>query len=382
MFSPLHIAHGVLSLDVGGLERIVLDLVRAGQHQGHRVSVVCIERAGKLASEAKAAGATVVSLDKPPGRLPTFVQKAKGVLADLKPDIIHTHQIGAAWYLGQAAKSFGGPPVLHTEHGNEFARAPNLWKAVKARLFFHRAARFVERFCCVSQEIADAVTRWRTVPRAKVEVVPNGISLKNHADIPTPAAVRESLGIPAGATVIGTVGRLTEVKRQDLLIQMTAELRTGVPDLRLVLVGNGDRRGMLEELARDLGVADRVHFAGYQPRPEQYLQIMDVFALTSRSEGFPVSLLEAWLAGVPIVCSAVGGIPRVVTHGEDGLLFPSGNEAALASALARVIGDRDLRTRLAAAGGRAVRERYSLERMASEYETRYRALLAAGREAG
>ena len=143
---PLHVVHGVLSLDVGGLERLVLSLVRAAREQGHRVSVVCIERRGVLAVEAEAAGATVVSLDKPPGRLPAFVSRATQQLAELKPDVVHTHQIGAAWYLGQAARSIGGVPVLHTEHGNQFARSLSWWNAVKARLLLRQTARYIHSF--------------------------------------------------------------------------------------------------------------------------------------------------------------------------------------------------------------------------------------------
>lgn len=377
---PFHIAHGVLALDVGGLERVVLSLVRAGRQQGHRVSVVCVERPGTLAAEAEAAGARVVSLDKPPGRLPAFVGRAQSVLADLEPDVVHSHQIGAAWYLGRAARALDRLPVVHTEHGNEFARAGGWWQTVKARLFFRQTAKFVDRFCCVSDEIARAVTRWRTIPRAKVEVVPNGILTTDTAGASFEA--RAALGIPAGAPVIGTVGRLSEVKRQDLLVRAVAKLRETVPNVHLLFVGDGAERARLEALVKSLGLTAQTHFAGYQSRPEQYLRAMTVFCLTSRSEGFPVSLLEAWLASVPAVCSAVGGIPAVLTNEVDGLLFPSGDEAALVSALERVVNDPALRERLATAGARVVRERYSLERMASEYEGRYRALVEARRGGG
>jgi glycosyltransferase involved in cell wall biosynthesis len=376
--SALHIAHGVLSLDVGGLERIVLSLVRFGRERGHRVSVVCVERPGKLAAEAEAEGATIVSLDKPPGRLRDYIRRAESVLSDLKPDILHTHQIGATWYLGQAARSLAGPPVLHTEHGNEFARSTSWWKNLKVRLFLRQTARFVEKFCCVSHEIAGGVTRWWTIPKAKVEVIPNGIRTDLKDDLPLPDEVRRELGIPNGATVLGTVGRLAEVKRQDLLIRAVSKLKEAYPDLQLILVGDGPERERLAALARELQITDRVHFLGYQSCPEKYLRIMDAFALTSRSEGFPVSLLEAWVAGVPVVCSAVGGIPDVVSPERDGVLFPPGDKSALDSALSRVLGDRDLRKRLGEAGNRVVRERYSLERMAAEYESRYRSLIADG----
>jgi len=121
--------------------------------------------------------------------------------------------------------------------------------------------------------------------------------------------------------VIGTVGRLAEVKQQGMLIRALQHVRRMLPTSHLLLIGDGSERSPLEALTRDLDLTNWVHFLGYQSRPEQYLRIMDVFSLTSRSEGFPVSLLEAWLVGVPTVCSAVGGIPDVVTHEVDGLLF-------------------------------------------------------------
>ena len=176
--------------------------------------------------------------------------------------------------------------------------------------------------------------------------------------------------------MVGTVGRLSEVKRQDLLIRAVARLTSAFPDVRLLLVGDGDERMRLEALVNELGLKDRVHFAGYQARPERYLQAMTVFALTSRSEGFPVSLLEAWLAGVPAVCSAVGGIPKVLSHEKDGLLFTPGDETELTAALSRLLSDPGLRSRLAAAGKQTLHERYSLSRMADEYETRYRLAIA------
>lgn len=380
MVDPLHITHGVFALDVGGLERLVLGLIRAGVAAGHRVSVVCVERRGQLAADAEAAGATVVSLDKPPGRHRAFVDRAGEVFARLNPDVIHTHHIGAAWYLGPASRRLG-LPVVHTEHGNQFAIQAGWPQMVRWRLFFHVAARSVAHFCCVSDEIAAAVTRWGTVPRAKVAVIPNGIPLDLPADLPDPAAVRASVGIPQGAPVIGTVGRLAEVKRQDILIRALLKLSSEFPDARLLLVGDGPERLRLEDQARDLGLSARVRFAGYQPRPEEFLRAMDVFALTSRSEGFPVSLLEAWRSGLPVACSAVGGIPAVVADGVNGLLFPAGDEAATAAALGTLLRDRELAARLGSAGRDEFRQKYSMDRMAAEYDRLYRTTPALRRPA-
>jgi glycosyltransferase involved in cell wall biosynthesis len=375
--SPLHIAQGVLSLDVGGLERLVVGLAGVARDRGHRVTVVCVERPGRLAAEAEAAGATVVSLGKPAGRLPEYIDQSAELLDRLRPDVIHTHQLGAAWYLGQAARRLGPPqiPVLHTEHGNHVAQAKGWWAAVKRRLLIRSGARVIDRFCCVSDEIAAAVTRWGTVPRGKVDVVRNGVRTEPGSDLAPPEAVRASLGVPPAAPVVGTVGRLVEVKRQDVLIRAVALLRDRFPDVRLLLVGDGPDRPQLEALTRELGLVDQVRFVGYQPRPEEFIRMMDVFCLTSRSEGLPVTLLEAWAAGVPVACSAVGGIPGVVRHEVNGLLFPPGDPAAAATALARLLDQRELRTELGEAGRRTLRQQYSVDRMASEYESRYQDLL-------
>lgn len=378
MGHSLHITHGVLSLDVGGLERLVIGLVQTARQRGHRVSVVCVERPGHLAAEAEAAGAAVVSLDKPYGRHPEYIDRAASVLADLRPDVIHTHQIGATCLLGRAARRLAPPciPVLHTEHGNLFAGRPGWWRTFKARLLVRSAARMVDRFCCVSAEIASAVAWWRTVPRAKVELVPNGVPTDRGDDLPPPEMVRRSLGIPADAMVVGTVGRLVEVKRQDLLIRAVGRLRVRLPGVRLLLVGDGPERPRLEALAAGLGLSDRVHFAGYQPCPEQFLRAMDVFCLSSRSEGFPVSLLEAWAAERPVVCTAVGGIPNILTDCITGRLVPSGDEAALTDALADVLDDPAVAAGLGRAGRAEVATRYSLDRMGETYERRYRELIA------
>lgn len=379
MTAPLQIVHGVLSLDVGGLERLVLALTGAACQQGHKVTVICIERGGQLAAEAEQVGATVISLDKPSGRLPEFIEKSTGVLASIRPDVIHTHQIGAAWYLGPAAKRHD-KPVIHTEHGNHFSQSLSWKQALKTRWLVRSTARNIDQFCCVSDEIAAAVCRWRTVPRAKVEVIPNGILTEISSDTKSAESVRISLGIPADALVIGTVGRLAEVKQQGILIRAFQQVRVVIPTAHLILVGDGPERLKLETLSHELGLTKCVHFAGYQSCPELYYRVMNVFALTSRSEGFPVSLLEAWRESVAIVSTAVGGIPKIVTHERDGLLISSGNVEALTASLLRLLNDQELRSNLGRAGRKLLVEQYSLDRMASEYESRYRSLITARKE--
>lgn len=372
--AAVHVVHGVLSLDLGGLERVVLDLIRAGRDNGYYNSVVCLDRRGRLADTAEAMGAQVHCLGNEAERA-LATGRAETLFARLRPHVLHTHQIGALWHLGRAARR-RQIAVVHTEHSDHARMAPGAMGKLKSRWWWHAAARQAGHFCCVSDDIARSVCRWRTVPPAKVSVVANGVDTRLYGASGRREEVRNSLGIPLDAQVAGTVGRLSEVKRQDVLIRAFARLQQSHPQLWLLLVGDGPERKALENLSVALGVSDRVRFAGYQASTHHYLSAMDLFALSSRHEGLPLALLEAWATGLPLVSSAVGGIPRAVEHGRTGLLFESGDDAALADAIARLLDQPCLRSAIAEAGRAQVQATYSLQRMAGEYASRYRAALA------
>jgi sugar transferase (PEP-CTERM/EpsH1 system associated) len=367
--SVVKVAHAVLSLEVGGLESIVLDLVRESSRRGQGATVVCLDRTGPLAEQVEVLGAQVVCVHKRPGvRLETF-GRLKSLLHELRPDVVHTHQIGALFYAGPAARRAGVPLVVHTEHGKHYGdRRRTRWVG---RL----AGRHAARFLCVSEDIAAAAAANRIVPRGKIHVVPNGIDLDRFREPLDKQRVRRSLGIPVDAPLIGTVGRLSEIKRQDLLIRAFQLVLSRVPDAHLLIVGDGPAMGELRELVAGLQIGARVHFAGYQPRPEAHLQAMDVFALSSRSEGMPLAVLEAWAAEVPVVATRVGGLPELIDDGGNGVLVDFGDEDALAGALCHLIADAEFSHRLGAAGRNRVESRFSLRRMADEYQRHYVELL-------
>ncbi len=368
----LHVLYGVLSLEPGGLERVVVDLVRECRQRGYQATVACLEKPGRLAPEVETAGAHVVCLDKPPGRTPQTIEDSARLLSELQPDVIHTHQIGALWYLGQAART-KNIPVLHTEHSDHIAQSRGWLQKLKVWLMWRRAAPLAASFCCVCDDIAGSLMRWDVLPADKIQVVLNGIDLRVFEGASVGPEIRSSLGIPTGALVIGTVGRLVEVKRQDLLLRSLAALR-GLgkhANTWLLIVGDGPERQRLERLAETLHVSDRTIFAGYQPEPAWLYQAMDLFVLCSRHEGLPLAMLEAWAAGLPVVASAVGAIPQTVTHGVTGMLFESGDVAALTETLEGVLDSPSLLGQLGRRGRWQVESRYSLGRMAADYEADY-----------
>jgi len=373
--SPLRVTHVVLALDLGGLERIVVDLIRVGRTHGLDPSVICLERPGTLAAQVEALGMPLLCADKPPGVRLGTVGRVRELLRRLKPDVVHTHQIGALFYAGPAARREKVPVVVHTEHINNVAKSPTLNKKIRTRLLWGWAGSFADRFCCVSDDIAEAVTAYGTVARQKVSVVLNGIDTAAFDSTGDCESLRQRLGIPRDAPVIGTVGRLNEVKRQNLLIRSFANIANRDPKPHLLLVGDGPELESLRGMAAAVGLADHVHFAGYQARPEHFLHLMDIFALTSRLEGMPLAILEAWAAGRPVIASRVGGVPGIVTEGQTGILFDSGDEAALTQAMNRLLASPDEAQRLGEAGKRLVRSRFDLHVMAKSYEEHYRLML-------
>jgi glycosyltransferase involved in cell wall biosynthesis len=363
--SRFTVVHAVLSLDSGGLERVVLDLTREGIGLGQRVAIVCLERPGCLAPEAEALGARVVCVQKRTGLRPSTIGRVRSVLRELAPDIIHTHQLGLLLYTGPAASC----PIVHTEHGRSSdLRRRRRW--IGRLAVFHAA-----RFFCVSRDVANEAMAYRIAPHRKVHVIPNGIDLTRFEGHDGREAARSTLGIPAGAPVIGTVGRLDPLKQQDLLIRAFRGVRSRVNDAHLLIVGDGPLRRDLHEQATALGLDGCVHFAGYQACPELYLQAMDVFALTSRSEGMPLAVLEAWATSLPVVATRVGGLPEMMGDDQAGVLVDPGDEQALVGTLIETLGDPGHRRRMGAAGRLRVESLYSLHRMAFDYQRHYLKLL-------
>jgi glycosyltransferase involved in cell wall biosynthesis len=373
--SPLRVSHIVDSLDIGGLERIVVDLVRFGRARGHEPSVICLERPGTLAAQVEALGVPLLCADKPPGLRYGTIDRLRGMLRQLEPDVVHSHQVGALLYAGPAARREKVRVVVHTEHGNHSANQLSWSRWIRTRLRTRIAASFSDRFFCVSDNIASAVRAYGTVAKGKVCVVLNGIDTAAFDAAGDPQSLRRALGIPYDAPVIGTVGRLNEIKRQDLLIRGFANVANGDSKPHLLIVGDGPELEPLRQAAAALGLAERIHFAGYQARPEHFLHLMDIFALTSRLEGMPLAILEAWAAGRPVIASRVGGVPAIVTDGETGILFDSGDEAVLTQAIHRLLANPDEARRLGQAGRDYVRSRYDLRVMAESYEQHYRELL-------
>jgi len=367
---PLRVMHALLSLDCGGMEHVVADLVRFGMDNAQDVHVLCLERPGDLAAQVLATGASMHCLKKPPGLRLGLRKPITALLTRIQPDVLHTHQIGTLFYTGPPARRLGVSAIVHTEHGQEYANRR------RTRWLGRLAARHARTFFCVSDDTARHVLKHRIAAKNRVHVVYNGIDVARfeHAAAHR-TAVRDQLGIPPEAPLIGSVGRLAQIKRYDVLIHAFATVRRCLPTARLLLVGDGPKRQELADLAAGLGLRGAVYFLGYRDDRQRYLSAIDVFVLSSDSEGTPLALLEAWAAGLPVVVTRVGGLPELIEHRITGRLVPPGDSGAFGQTLTEVLRDEEQRRRMGQAGYELVRERFDRNQMARRYDAEYRALL-------
>lgn len=328
MTRPLGIVHLMQWFELGGGESLAQRLALSQKAQGHAVTVLGLA-GGPLAEELRAAGVSVSLVEKRPGFDATLYPRLACIFRRTRPDVVHTHDPQSLVY-GAPTARICGVNVVHTKHG-ETVEGPR-------RLALRRiAARFVNTFVAVSSSTADTARQYREVDETKLRVVTNGVDMERfRPDAEVRAEVRAELGLPADARVIATVGRHEEVK--DPLLLLRAALPLLSQHKRLCFVGAGSLTGELERLLALSPAGKYVHLLGKRRDVERLMTAFDIFAISSRTEGLPLVLLEAMATGLPVVATAVGGIPPVVAGGA-GLVVPPADEVALRDALAQLLVD-------------------------------------------
>ncbi|MFP4647895.1 MAG: TIGR03088 family PEP-CTERM/XrtA system glycosyltransferase [Halorhodospira sp.] len=369
------IAHILYRLDVGGLENILVELIRGSIDHGFRHAVVCLADYDEAFRRRLPGEVPVHALHKPPGWGLGVQWRLYRLLRELRPDVVHTSNLAALECQPVAALS-GVPARVHAEHGWDMADLDGTRR--RYRWLRRALSPWVHRHVTVSQHLADYLVQRARIPKYRVHQIYNGVDTERYRPVtPSPREGRRQ-GQPL---VIGTVGRLTAVKDQATLIRAVARLRDRVSPgrggLRLVVIGSGPQEQPLRTLAADLGVADVVELTGSCSDVAARLGEFDVFALPSLAEGIPVTVLEAMASGLPVVASRVGGIPELVEEGVNGTLVPAGDAEQLCEALAGYLADPRRGMIEGAEGRRRAVELFSVEAMVTAYEALYRELLWA-----
>ena len=373
MSGPIRVLHLTFNMGIGGTEQVIRQLVTGMDTREVANEILCIDGTiGPLGEELQQAGIPVTSLRRQPGFDWALIGAIRRHLREGGFDVVHCHQYTPYVYGWFAA--FGtSVKVVFTEHGRFY---PDRYR-YKALAINMLMARLTSAMVAISSATRLALARYEFMPRSRIRVVYNGIeALKPEAD--AVRLLRRTLDIPDTAFVVGTVSRLDPIKNQAMMLRAFARFLENCPHAWLVVVGDGPERDNLETLASQLDISHRVSFTGFINNPVNHLALMDVFLLSSHSEGTSMTLLEAMSLGIPVVVTSVGGNPEIVTEGTNGLLTPSDDERAFAMAMTGLWQDPKLRKQLGQGGYAQFQERFSRQAMVAAYQKIYRHCVPEG----
>lgn len=367
--SPLAILQVYAPTEAGGLDRVVEALAAGQARAGHDVTVVAVHP-GEIRDVT-----SVQRLRRAPVRLHEVVIAPRAYAAEwrnmrklcrmMRPQIVHTHGARCDFVDGLAARSLSVPTVT-TLHGRTGG-------GLKWRVFEwmqHRAIRHFDAIVAVSSAQVEylAADGFRA---DKLRLIPNAYS-----DVGAPlnrAEARRRLGASPEPPLIGWVGRLSLEKGPDVFLEAVAQLRD--VSLQAAVIGEGAASGSLRSRARTLDLGDRIHWHGTIPNAALLFPAFDLFVLSSRTEGTPIVLLEAMAQGIPVIATAVGGVPAMVST-KEAVLVPAENPQALAQAIRYALTDRTASRERALRAQERVRTAYALEPWVEAHEVLYREVLA------
>ncbi len=367
---PLHVLMLTTDSEICGTERILLSLLRNLNRSKYNASVVTLFGPGDLVEEVEKLGYPAINLRMKEDSFFKGLQRWRTFLNEQQPNLIqslliHSNLLGRfttfAWK--RRIAMLGGISTVYTVEGYGRMYA-----------WIERLTHFMDDLYCVNsglgmKQVREAIR----LPGTKLALVHNGVQLMDDPlDIDLARReVRHEFGFGAKDLVVGVVAQLRPPKRHDILVNSVYALKDSFPKLRLLIVGTGERKQALQSMAHEMGIEDRVVFAGFRTDARRLLYGMDIFGLPSEVEGEPVSVMEAMNAGLPVAAAATGGIPEITRAGETSLLSTPGNQDEFTSILKEMLRDEEMRTRMGEAGKKRVRELFSAERMTREFEALY-----------
>jgi len=306
-----------------------------------------------MPARAAKAGATLIDIPERGGIDPRTWRRLVKEVKQCRPALLHAHDYKTNVLGVLLARRFN-LPVITTLHGYGLGGGRLNWYYRIERW----ALRRMDRVITVSEELRRYAIK-SGVREDRCLLVENAIDTDEYVRTMDRAQARARLGMEPHATVIGAVGRLCAEKAFCNLIRAVRDLCASKTDVELWIVGEGEERPKLERLIRDLGCEQKVRLLGYRADTIDLYQAMDVFALSSVTEASPNVVLEAMALEVPVVATRVASVPQIIEDGVSGLLVDRNDVAGLTRALAMLLSDRDLRTRLAATGRRTIENHYS-----------------------
>lgn len=371
----IRVAQMTLTMGQGGIENLIVSMARHQAKSVFQTSLYCLDSGGDLVEPIQLMGAPVRVFARKPGLdLGVIWRLAKSMRSD-GIHVLHTHNQAAHFYGCLAARLARVPVVINTEHSRH--NTDGLWRRrVEKKVLSWLSSRMVT----VSDELRAASIKRDGVSVGKVEVVGNGVDIERFSSVAKAVkrATKKALGLKPGQKTVCIIARLHPIKNHTLLIQALSRIRQDHPDVHLLVIGDGELKGELEDLTRYLGLGEAVTFLGNRLDIPELMSISNLLVLCSHSEGLPLVLLEAMAAELPVLVTEGANRGGLIRSGENGLVCRAEIDA-LSQAIVEAF-ESDSLGKLARRAQEEVARRFSITQTVRRYESMYLDLLHPGRK--
>ena len=364
---PPLIVHIIFRLDFGGLENGLVNLINNMPAEKYRHAIICASEYTDFRKRIKKADVKVYALNKKPGNDLSAYYRLWKLLRKLKPDIVHTRNLGTIEYVVPAMLA-GVKCRVHGEHGRDMS---DIHGTNKKYIFLRRFyGKFIHNFITVSKDLETWLMKIVSIRSKKVTQIYNGVNSERFSSKPVSSQLEKKL-------VIGTVGRFQAEKDQATLIKAFDLLRKKYTekDIRLQLIGDGPDREKLETLVFELDVTSSVNFHGKSDDVPNLMKQLDIFVLPSLGEGISNTILEAMSCGLPIIATNVGGNLELVTESISGYLVPANDPQAMFESIQKYIDQPELISKHGKAARERIEKDFSMNAMVENYMRVYNELL-------
>jgi glycosyltransferase involved in cell wall biosynthesis len=361
--NKIHILQIVNSLEIGGLEKVVIHLVNNNPAESDiRFSIACLELKGALSFNVKP-GISIYELDKNNYTYLHIIWKLTRLIIQTKVRIIHCHNY-APLFFGSIVKILllGRIKLVYTEHNQIYSITPRHYR------IFRYLIRFADKTICVSKDLQDYFYK-KEIDRNAV-VVWNGIPFPQVDQEKQIKLYREFHSKPE-TIIVGTAVVMSEQKGLIYLINAAADLIRKYSNIKFLMIGDGPLKNQLMDEADNLNIQDNFNFIGYKKDIANYLGVLDIFVLPSLWEGFSIVLLEASALGLPIIATDVGGNSEIIQDNHNGMIIQSKDIPSLIKAIETLYLDAGLRQKLSLNAKSSFKEKFTIDSMVNGYKVIY-----------
>jgi glycosyltransferase involved in cell wall biosynthesis len=364
--SKTSVMHLTYDMRIGGTEMVIKNLIEGSDNDLFDMSIFCIEEPiGPWGIDLQNNGLQITAKARQPGFDTSLIFAIRKHIKDHKIDIVHCHQY-TPWVYGVLAAFGTKTKVIFTEHGR-FYPDSSTWKR---KLINPWLCRITDHITSISKATKLALIEFENIPENKIEVIYNGIK-KPEVIEEKVAALRQKLGISKGIRVLGTIARLDPIKNHSMMLEAFALVLKEHPNTVLIIVGDGEERNNIENKIKQLDIKDKVILPGYDPQPQHYLALMDIFLLSSLSEGTSMTILEAMSLRKFCVVTDAGGNAEIVIDKQTGLVTDNDNSSQFADAISTLLNSKTLQQEYGAAAYQRYMQEFSTSTMTYSYEHIY-----------